>query len=433
MPLLTGFRPVFLLFAIVGVYCLVFRIHEFLYVCFSTPVLFGIAFLILATAMELAHPHANLDEHRRIAYSLGGVISIATLTRSPRAVSVAAWSFMCIGVFLGVNLGFSAGSVLAEAGNIDGESLRDQTANGIEDVLANHVNTLSFIGVNGLVASLAVLLTTRLRWKQSLSLIMAILSSVAVIVPISRSGAIAAVVSVILLWKLAGRSLISVCAIIGVALMAVSIVYPGFYDRAHLTARDQYGNNRESRQLALRKFVETLPETVVFGIGHGNFAHSWGLTRGFPAIRGANQALETHNCYAQITLQWGLGAMLAYMSMTVLAAKAALRARHVPEAFLLLSAMSCVSFFVIMLSHGYESKALAISLGLLISAHCWSPFWVERTDEFANSDPSQGIGRVEVATRIFTNSNSASRQLAAIPESAVIARHRVRRKDCDRP
>lgn len=373
LPTLGGFRVLFLLFACLGAHCILFRFDAFLRVCTSIPMLCGLAFLLLATANEFAHPFAGFEQHRRNAYGFSGTICIATLARDRRVFNVAIWSCVAVGVLLGVLLAESVATLTQDASHLTGGELRELVSDGVDDTVQHHVNELSRLGVGGLVAAVAIFHTSISNWARMASGSFAAISTVAVVATISRSGALAATLSFSVMWLLAGRRLISLCIAGLVALACLWIAYPQFYTRMVLPSTDT--SVRDTRRDALIRFVETLPETAVIGIGSGHYYESWALDRGFPIIRVAMRPLGLHNCYAQAAVQWGVLAALLYAIYTIMAMKVPLRMGSLPRIQLFLTGISISSAVAIMLSHGFAAKFTVISFGFLMAGFCWVEDW----------------------------------------------------------
>ena len=249
----------------------------------------------------------------------------------------------------------------------------------VEDSIQSQANEISRMGVHGLLAAATILLATRSWLTRSVLLLALILSTVAVVAPISRSGVLAATLGSIVVWKLAGRNLTWLAVLTGIAFLMLSVAYPPFFTRMTMPT---LGGERDARRDVLLKYLETSPSTVVFGTGSGNYSASWGLAKGFPVVRATGQPLGMHNCYVQSALSWGVPATGLYFIYTVSIMLAPFRLQKGCAAKPFITGLAASYFITVMLAHDFGSKLTVVSMGLLIATYCWRDEWsgTENTD-----------------------------------------------------
>lgn len=372
LPTVSGQKPLFLFLAATGVYCVVYRFDSFFQVCTSAPMLCGFVFLLLATVTELAHPYADFHIHRRIGYALCGTASVATLSRDCRLINFVIWSCAGVGVLMGFILATPMLRSAAEFGHLSGSELRDIVQGGA-GAIHNHVNELSRLGAGGLVAAMAIFHTSRSPFSRFVATMMAAASSIAVVATISRSGALAAVVSFTAIWVAAGRRIWLLATVGLFSMMLLGIVYPQFFDR--MGWQTKRGALQESRADVLIQFIETLPETGAIGIGSEHYHQSWAWRRGFPVRGHAKYPIGLHNCYAQAIVNWGILTGFVYLVYTMLAVRAAFGLQVALRTRLFLIGTSIIALIWVMLSHGFATKFTVVAFGLLVGAYCWKHTW----------------------------------------------------------
>jgi hypothetical protein len=369
LPSVAGFSIVYIMFGVVGVYVLVRRLDALVKVSRHPVFLAGYLLLSVGLVIESVHSNSDYSELMRYGSMIAGALLVASLCSDERALRAGMYGYLIASVWLSVFLFLTSYGALdaATAGGFeDASRIRAQVFSGSS--LRVNLNTMAFISSQGVFVALAFMLTSHSLIRRLLFLGVALFCLIASFVPMSRSGTVIAIVStVIVLLKYKARRLqaIGAALVLGVGIL---IWAP---DAAF--SRLQYSTEAHDGKMEGRARVYTaawkgLPEYVGIGVGTGNFFKEWanrhGLGDGFGRVYGA------HNSFFQVTIYWGLPALLALICIIWQSY------RSLPKKIDDASAMALYGIAIslllwMMATHNLYAKEFSLGLGLIAGAHQW--------------------------------------------------------------
>jgi len=115
--------------------------------------------------------------------------------------------------------------------------------------------------------------------------------------------------------------------------------------------------------------VEHLPEYVVTGVGAGTFNEWWGYKNGWR--NRLHTVTGAHNCFIQVTIYWGLAALVALLAVVYQAYYCMPKRCGVDTLSLCLLGIAVSLVFLASVSHRLHGKEFSLGLGLLVGARYW--------------------------------------------------------------
>jgi hypothetical protein len=369
--IIPGYSLSFFVFIMYGGYVLLKRSRALARIL-SDP-LFVAAYILVALSsfIEFFHPYANYSEIRRMSQMFIGAIIIASLCRDRSALRAAMHGYLIAGVVVSVYIFLTSFSVLSastatdfgDASRLRGEVFKDTSR-----------DTSTFMSINAVVVALASTLTAHTPHRRYLFLTIAAFCSIASTLGLARSSIIILIGSLtaVLFARgiLRGRTILMA----GVLGAAIIIWVPNaVWSRFTLQADVQRGDYEARARLYIAA-VEDFPKYAMAGVGAGNFWTAWGRQTNFQV--GTRNVSGAHNAFIQVTIYWGLAALLALIAVVWQAYRCL--PRHCGSDVLSLQLLG-VFIAVLMLlfsMNSFYSKDLSLVLGLLVGARCW--VWPKR-------------------------------------------------------
>jgi hypothetical protein len=302
-----------------------------------------------------------------------GAILVASICRDRKALQAGMNGYLIAGVWLSVLLFLTSYGALRGATATDfKEASYAREAAFEENPLEAGLNRMAVVAAQGCAVALAFAIAARDPRKRFLFLGLCAFCTVAAFLPVSRSGVVNVAIScaaVLLAYQGPGkwkRILVTGTVIIA----AILIFVPGvvFSRMTYSTETDSKGR-QDGRARVYTASMQYLEEYIVFGIGAGNFATSWGISHGYVS-RGGN-ALGAHNALFQVTIFWGVFGLLAVLLVLWLAFRA-LPKRHGDDVLAIsLKGIAMTVFLLLMVIHALYAKEYSLGLGMIVGARRW--------------------------------------------------------------
>ena len=287
-PVIGGFSSMFFLFAISGLYVVIWRFGSLVQI-WNHRVLLACYFLIfIGIIFETCSPSANYTELIRIVQMCMGVMVIATLCRDIRALRSCILGYILVAIWLSLYLFLSFYGMLhgASASNFDEASmLRAEMIQ--QNSFDENMNTLAFFVGQGAVAAMAMALMCRSGFVRYSLFGITALGLVATFLPLSRGGIVLtliACIAVVMAYVGANRGtavqrVIRILALmLGLGVCMLLWVPQAGLARLTLTPKTASGvtNTHEARIRVYTAALTHLPEYWLVGVGAGNFWGPWG-------------------------------------------------------------------------------------------------------------------------------------------------------------
>ena len=379
-PTIGGFSSMFFLFAISGLYVLLWRVGSLAQI-WNHRVLLACYFLIfVGFILETCSLSTNYAVISRIAQMCIGVMVIATLCRDIRALRSCILGYMLAGIWVSLYLFLTFYGTLqgASASNFD-EATRVRLEMIQQNSIEENMNTLAFFVGQGAVAAMAMAFMCRsVCVRYSLFGITA-LCLVASFLPLSRGGIVLtliACIAVVMAYVGANRGtsvqrVIRILALmLGLGMCMLLWVPQAGLARLTLTPKTASGvtNTREARIKTYTAALTHLPEYWLVGVGAGNFWGPWGRRSQFVMRYGL---IGAHNSYIQVTIYWGLLGLLALIGIVYFAYRCLpKKCGNNPYSLAVLGVV--VALAILMLQdHSLYFKGYALGLGILIGMQYW--------------------------------------------------------------
>jgi hypothetical protein len=372
-PAIAGFTIPYFMFAMVAGYSLLNR-PTALAKTLSHPVfLAAFCLLMIGSFMESIHPFSSYGEIFRIGQMFVAAVFVASLCRDRRALRVTFYGLLIAGVVASILLFMSTYGALHGATATDfGEASKIRS----KVVADAGIKLVSLAGspVRGAIVALAFGLTTKFAKRSKLLLGIALLCTIAAFLPMSRS-AIAmlavACATVVFLYGVKHMRVLLIATVLGVGVL---IWVPDVvFSRMTVTTETAPGRE-ESRTHIYKAALSHLREYIVTGVGAGNFAGPWGRSSHYykPISHGLGMILGAHNAFIQVTVWWGVAALLALILVVYLTYRCLPPKGEGKDVLVLCLYGVAVTFFLqLMVSHVIGEKDLALGFGLLVGGHRW--------------------------------------------------------------
>jgi len=325
--------------------------------------------------METYHGSWEFNYVIRYFQMLVGAIFLATLCRDRLAFNWGIQGFLLGSLVLGLlvftnsyeSLSREKADDFKEASMIRGRTFEESS-------IQTDLNKISFFTAQGAAVALALALFHKALIKHYLFLGIAGFCALATLLPMSRGG-----LAILLLTGGAVvfyRGLLSVKVILTAALVGLVVllwVPDSVFSRFTLSRAQESiesGGELKGRARVYNAIIKYLPEYFFTGVGINNFYGSWGRQTDFWSSDHMT-VTAAHNCYAQITINWGVVALLAWLAMIWQSY------RSLPGNFgqdplrLCLLAIVISVFLETLVIHVFQGKEFTIALGLIVAGHIW--------------------------------------------------------------
>jgi O-Antigen ligase len=369
IPSVAGFSIMWIMFAILGGYVFLNRLRALNKISMHPVFWTAYILLIVVFSIESLHPNPSHSEAFRIAQMVAAAVFVASLCRDRLALRAAMYGYIIAGVWLSIlifltsygALGGATATDFQEASRIRGDIMKDIP-------LQANLNVMTAFIAQGAVVALAWGLAAHTPLHRYLFLGTALFCLIATFVPMSRSGAAAAIVSSAVVIAASGARLGKTIVVAGVIGASVLIWVPGaVWSRMTFSTQEHHGK-MEARAAFYTAAVEHFPDYITTGVGAGNFWGPWGMRSGFA---GKNGVYGAHNGFFQVTIYWGLAGLLALIALVWQAY------RYLPRPFrndmlaLCLLGISVSLLTRLMATHNLYAKDFSLGLGLLVGASRW--------------------------------------------------------------
>jgi hypothetical protein len=370
LPAIAGFTTPYIMFAILTGYIISNRPRALARTWIHPVFLAAFCLLIIGTLIESAHPFSSYSDIFRIGQMIVAGIFVASLCRDRRAVRAALHGFLIAGVLISFYLFLTFYGALRGAIATDyGEASKVRKQILVEAGVEATMKKIVLYPTLGAAVALALGLNVRSSLRRNLFFGIALFCIVATFLPMSRSGIVMVAVScatVVFAYGVRQPRVI----LVAIALAVGALIWvPGVvYSRLTFTPETREGGRLDSRTQIYKAALDHLPEYVLTGVGAGNFWGPWGLRSGFLRPSGVDGA---HNAFIQVTLNWGLAALLVLSVVVYLTYRCLPRGGGKDVVVLSLYGIAVALLLQMMVSHVLTGKEFSLGLGLLVGGHRW--------------------------------------------------------------
>jgi len=364
LPSIAGFSVLFLLFGVLGLYNVLFRLRALSKISSHPVFLTAYLILILCTLIETLHPQPSYSELSRFGLMIAGAILIASFCRDQRALRIAMYGYVIASLWLSVLLFLSSYGLLQGASADDynqASNVRNEAAQ--EMTLSVNLNNVAIYTAQGTAVALALALTSRtIVWRNLLSAA-SLFCLIATFLPMSRGGIIVVAASILTILLLARTKPIRMLLLAGVLVFGALMWVPKV-----VFSRMEVPEGSRTRVYAAA--FEHLNEYMLAGIGAGNFWETWGYDNGFRGPTG-KATLGAHNGFVQIALYWGITGLLGLCALIWQAYRCLPSQCGENGLSLSLAGIAIALLLVLFFVHSFVEKWDSLGLGLLVGAHRW--------------------------------------------------------------
>lgn len=369
-PTFLGMSIGFIVFSCSAGYILIFRLGMLRKILLHPVFLAGYALVAIGIFMELAHHSAGFTEILRIFFMLLGAIVIATLCRDRKALRWAIYGYLFAGVWLSFILIQTTYGTLNTAKADDFRSashLRESVYD--ENPLDADPNTMAFFAGQGAVVALGLGLMAKSLWLRGLFLGLGVFCLVATFLPMSRGGVLVLGLSCALIMYAHGIMKPRIFMAVGILALGMTIWVPDVvFQRFTLSGDTRIGAREEGRTRVYSAVVKHLPDYALTGVGITHFYGQWGRQT---KLWKDYEVTGTHNCFAQITVYWGVMGLLALVIL-VWQVYLCIPSFYKNDAFTLCLVGIAVSVLgQVMLVHTLYAKEFSLLLGLMVGGSYW--------------------------------------------------------------
>lgn len=366
-----GVSPIFLLFAGMGLYTLLFRATQLISCALHRISIAAYLLIAVLIQMELLHPDPSFKDIVRLGLMIMGAILIATLCRDQAALRSLLWGVLISGTALALYMFFiSYGHLSAStAANFrDASHLRMRAFE--ESELQANLNKLAFISGQGAVVAVGWALLERRPWLRAGLLITALICLVAAFLPLSRSGMIIAVIACGLLLLRSGKSgQMRALLFVGVIIAVLWLWVPqAAFARLTFSAERV---SEDSRERVYTRAIETSEKYLPLGVGFGQYWSKWAAQNGFSAhVDGQLIPIGSHNVPLQILICAGVPGLAALMIFVWMLSRVLPPGELNPDE-LSLFGLVIAAGFLMLVTHQFYDKSFSQTIGVLIGCSLW--------------------------------------------------------------
>jgi hypothetical protein len=372
-PVVGGSTTTYILFAVSAVYILLHRPGTLAKTWIHPVFLAAFVLLILAALIESTHPFPSYMRVFRIGQMFVAAIFVASLCRDRRALHASIYAFLIAGALISIllfltiygGLRHATATSFSEASQIRSQAMENAEGWGQFAASASH----------GATVALALALMARSPLRRNLFLGITLFCAVAAFLPMSRGvivglGASCATVMFAYGVRHARVLLITAVLAVGALIWVPEAVF------ARLTfAHEFHVGEGGTRTKIYKAAIDHLPEYILIGVGAGNFWGPWGeqtpyYNKVYHTVYGA------HNAFIQVTIYWGVTALLMLIVVVYLAYRCLPRGGGKDVLVLCLYGITVALLWSMMLNHGLTNKQYSLALGMLVGGHHW--IWPKR-------------------------------------------------------
>lgn len=366
VPTLAGRSLAFLVFALMSVYAMLWRPRTLLRTAQSPIFVAGFGLVLVCGLVETLHGGGGLREVLRLALMFAAGVVVASLCRDRRALGAALVGFVLSGLLM-------AGSLIGSVTLLSGGTEEEAASRALEGLsraevtglaIPNDLNTMAYVAAQGAIVAFALLIYTRRALGRAALLAAAALCTIGCFLPMSRGGLVILAVGLgVATWTSGAvkvRTLVASLVLMTCVLVAVPY---GAFTGLQRTAPGASWTT-ETRLQLLSASVENLSS---MGVGVERFWGRWGRDHGFFSLEtGSN--VTPHNAFAQLSMYWGVPALVLALVVTWQAARAVPWGAAKDPFAVALAALAATQLVRAMLVGTVHNKGFAVGLGLLAAA-----------------------------------------------------------------
>ena len=369
-PTVFGMSLGFIVFLITAGYLMIFRMKMLREILFHPVFLAGYAMIGLGLFIETVHGGTGYSEILRIFFMLFGAIIIATLCRDRKALYWAMYGFLIAGVWLSFILIQTTYGTLSTAKADDFlavSHLREDLFH--ESLMGVDPNTMAFFAAQGVIVALGMGLMARSHILGVLFFAVGAFCLVAAFLPMSRGGILIFLISSAMIIYSHGIMKPKILLAAGLLTLGIMVWVPEIvFTRMTLSVDTNPVAREEGRTRVYSAVVQHFPEFVLTGVGISHFWGNWGKKT---KLWKDNKVSGTHNCFAQITVYWGVLGLLALLAVIWQAIRCFPRGYGRDVLTLCLLGVGISVLLQSMLIHTLYSKEFSLILGLLAGGSFW--------------------------------------------------------------
>lgn len=377
IPAIGGRSILYLVFALLAAYIILMRPWAFAAVWAHPVFLSGYVWLGLVYILESLHANTSYLEPMRITQTLLGGVFVASLCRDRRALRVGMGGYLLAALWLAVLLFVTTYGTLQEAKTGDFLEASRVRAEAFRDKpLEINLNVMSFYASQGAVVALVIALTTQAMVWRIVFLSATTFCLVASFLPLSRSGAIIALIScaavtvrygIALSGKNINRLLKTFLLIAALGGCVFALAPEAVF--ARLAFPKLEGEKTEARVEVYAASIAHFPDYIVSGVGAGNFWGPWGRRSLFCWEDGGMHG--AHNVFFQVAIYWGILGVLALCALLYYAYACLPRQIGVDALGLGLLGISIGLGLHLLVTHEVAFKGSSLGLGFLVGCQHW--------------------------------------------------------------
>jgi O-Antigen ligase len=376
LPTVGGASVGFILFGVLAGYLVINRLSILCKTLLHPVFLVGYVFVGIGLFMELAHNSSGFSELRRILLMMLGGVFVGSLCRDRPAMLSFMYGLLLASVGLAAFLFLTTYGALSTVKAGDFQSASDARSKVFdENELELDLNTMAFFVAQGVVVAMTLALTAKTNFKKSVFLAITGFCLIATFLPMSRGGLAILVLSCASVLYFYGIMRPKVFfAIVLLALGILLWVPDAVFSRFTFSTETNANHHVEARARVWMEVVNHFSEYFFTGLGISDFYGNWGMNTGF---RKGDRVLGTHNCFAQVTIYWGVIGLLSLL-LLVFQAYRCLPKKYGQDPLRLcvlgIAISVCLNMFVV---HTLYAKEFSIALGMLVGSSNW--VWAYRT------------------------------------------------------
>jgi hypothetical protein len=370
IPAFMGIGFMFYVFAVPTIYVLWNRIGLLDRVWAHPVFLSAYGFLVVITLLEVAHPYADYSDVIRAFHMILGAVVIACLSRDQSGLRAGLYGWIAGGLWVTIVLLSTGYDQVRTVNATDFESASEVREQAFKDTGFNaNVNGLAFFAAQGAIVALAFGLKEQSAVRRIFFLVVTLLCVAGSMLTMSRGGVMILVTGctaiVVTYGLIKGRMLV----ILGLLAVGILLFVPqAVFSRLVYKAHSYEAGKLEGRTQVYTAALESLPEYVVTGVGAGHFWKSWGANHGFAIGR---EVVGSHNCFAQVTIYWGVAGLLGLLLVVYQAYRYFPRLCGSDAVKLGLLGTSLALLPLLMVIHNFYEKIFSLGLGFMVGAIVW--------------------------------------------------------------
>ena len=362
-PTIGNFSLLFIMFGVMAGYVLLHRGRILHRIWLHPTFLPGYVVILLCLMIESAHPYSSYGHLIQFGLMLAGGVFFTVLCRDKAALRATMYGYIIGSLWLSGYLFLATYGVLrgATATNYnEASAARSAATDDLE--LEGNLNNMAFLAAQGGVVALALALGARSTLRRGLWLGVTTFCLLGATLPMSRGGiAIAAVSCAVIVFTQRTNRLRTSGMVLALGALLLTLIPGVVFQR--MTVSD------DGRAAVYTAAAETVSEYIMFGVGDGNYWNSWAVKNGF-ANRGGKPS-GAHNIFFQITIVWGLPALIALLALIWQAYRNIPRRSGNDPLALFIPGIAVSLLLMMLFSHSFWDKWYSLGLGLLVGARYW--------------------------------------------------------------